>query len=68
MLLDILNRPLGATCVVINEVEMEWGWGGLSPLNIVEKARKSIQRKNHAMPRERLGATSARLPPSWVEV
>jgi 4-oxalocrotonate tautomerase len=31
LLLDVLNKPLDATFVVIEEVELEnWGWGGLS--------------------------------------
>jgi 4-oxalocrotonate tautomerase len=30
LLRDVLNKPLEATFVVIEEVEMEnWGWGGL---------------------------------------
>ncbi|MFM0481688.1 4-oxalocrotonate tautomerase family protein [Paraburkholderia strydomiana] len=30
VLLDVLNKPLEATFVVIEEVDMEnWGWGGL---------------------------------------
>ena len=30
LLLDVLTKPLEATFVVIEEVEMEnWGWGGL---------------------------------------
>jgi 4-oxalocrotonate tautomerase len=30
LLLDVLNKPLDATFVVIEEVETEnWGWGGL---------------------------------------
>jgi 4-oxalocrotonate tautomerase len=30
LLLNVLNKPLDATFVVIEEVEMEnWGWGGL---------------------------------------
>jgi 4-oxalocrotonate tautomerase len=30
LLLDVLNKPLEATFVVFEEVEMEnWGWGGL---------------------------------------
>ena len=30
LLLKVLNKPLEATFVVIEEVEMEnWGWGGL---------------------------------------
>jgi 4-oxalocrotonate tautomerase len=30
LLLEVLNKPLDSTFVVIDEVEMEnWGWGGL---------------------------------------
>ncbi|TRC97022.1 4-oxalocrotonate tautomerase family protein [Mesorhizobium sp. WSM4303] len=30
LLLDVLHKPLEATFVVIEEVELEnWGWGGL---------------------------------------
>lgn len=30
LLLDVLNKPLDTTFVVIEEVELEdWGWGGL---------------------------------------
>lgn len=30
LLLDVLNKPLDSTFVVIDEVELEdWGWGGL---------------------------------------
>ncbi|OWV97213.1 4-oxalocrotonate tautomerase family protein [Rhizobium sp. R693] len=30
VLLDVLNKPLESTYVVIEEVELEnWGWGGL---------------------------------------
>jgi 4-oxalocrotonate tautomerase len=30
LLLDVLHKPLDATFVVIEEVDMEnWGWGGL---------------------------------------
>lgn len=30
LLLDVLNKPLELTFVVIDEVELEnWGWGGL---------------------------------------
>lgn len=30
LLLQVLNKPLDSTFVVIDEVEMEnWGWGGL---------------------------------------
>lgn len=29
MLLDVLNKPLESTYVVIEEVELDnWGWGG----------------------------------------
>lgn len=33
LLLDVLNKPLDSTFVVIDEVELEnWGWGGLPAL------------------------------------
>ena len=40
VLLDMLNKPLQATFVVIEEVELEnWGWGGLP----VPEYRKRLQ-------------------------
>jgi len=40
LLLDVLNKPLQATFVVIEEVELEnWGWGGLP----VPEYRKRLQ-------------------------
>ena len=40
LLLDVLNKPLDATFVVIEEVEMEnFGWGGLP----VAEFRKKLQ-------------------------
>lgn len=40
VLLDVLNKPLQATFVVIEEVELEnWGWGGLP----VPEYRKRLQ-------------------------
>ncbi|WP_109125042.1 4-oxalocrotonate tautomerase family protein [Dyella sp. C11] len=39
LLLDVLNKPLDATFVVIEEVELEnWGWGGL-PVSEMRKQR-----------------------------
>jgi 4-oxalocrotonate tautomerase len=39
LLLDVLNKPLEATFVVIEEVEKEnWGWGGL-PVDEYRKQR-----------------------------
>jgi 4-oxalocrotonate tautomerase len=39
VLLDVLNKPLDATFVVIEEVDTEnWGWGGL-PVNEFRKQR-----------------------------
>lgn len=33
LLLDVLNKPLDSTFVVIEEVDVEnWGWGGLPAL------------------------------------
>lgn len=43
VLLDVLNKPLEATFVVIQEVETEnWGWGGLP----VEAYRKKLAAKS----------------------
>ncbi|MDN7182625.1 4-oxalocrotonate tautomerase family protein [Caballeronia sp. SEWSISQ10-4 2] len=37
LLLDVLNKPLEATFVVIEEVDTEnWGWGGL-PVDVYRK-------------------------------
>lgn len=37
LLLDVLNKPLDATFVVIQEVELEnWGWAGL-PVSEIRK-------------------------------
>lgn len=37
LLLDVLNKPLEATFVVIEEVDKEnWGWGGL-PVDVYRK-------------------------------
>jgi 4-oxalocrotonate tautomerase len=42
LLLDVLNKPLAATFVVIEEVDTEnWGWGGL-PVN---EYRKQLAQK-----------------------
>ncbi|SOE95122.1 4-oxalocrotonate tautomerase [Burkholderia sp. D7] len=42
LLLDVLNKPLEATFVVIEEVDIEnWGWGGLP----VELYRKQLAQK-----------------------
>ncbi len=43
VLLDVLNKPLDATFVVIEEVELEnWGWGGLP---VAEYRKRLHQRK-----------------------
>ncbi len=43
VLLDVLNKPLEATFVVIEEVDTEnWGWGGLP----VQEYRKQLARKS----------------------
>ncbi|WP_244851229.1 4-oxalocrotonate tautomerase family protein [Caballeronia sp. SL2Y3] len=42
LLLDVLHKPLEATFVVIEEVELEnWGWGGLP----VQDYRKKLAAK-----------------------
>ena len=44
-MLDVLNKPLDATFVVIEEVEMEnWGWGGL-PVAEFRKQRRPTGQK-----------------------
>ncbi|MFM0208629.1 4-oxalocrotonate tautomerase family protein [Paraburkholderia sediminicola] len=43
LLLDVLNKPLEATFVVIEEVDTEnWGWGGL-PVEAYRKQRAAKQ-------------------------
>jgi 4-oxalocrotonate tautomerase len=43
LLLKVLNKPLEATFVTVNEVEMEnWGWGGLP---VAEFRKVLAQRK-----------------------
>ncbi len=45
LLLDVLNKPLEATFVVIDEVDTEnWGWGGLP----VREYRKKLVRERAA--------------------
>jgi 4-oxalocrotonate tautomerase len=44
LLLDILNKPMNSTFVVIDEVDVEnWGWGGLP----VEEYRKQMAASAH---------------------
>jgi 4-oxalocrotonate tautomerase len=43
LLRDVLGKPLDATFVIIEEVEMEnWGWGGLP---VAEFRRRRAERK-----------------------
>jgi 4-oxalocrotonate tautomerase len=40
LLFDVLNKPLEATFVVIEEVDTEnWGWGGL-PVELYRKQQR----------------------------
>jgi 4-oxalocrotonate tautomerase len=66
LLLDVLNKPLEATFVVIQEVETEnWGWGGL-PTDVYRAARTKIGEplwvvSNRRVPRiDKLGEHRAR--------
>ncbi len=44
LLLDVLNKPLESTHVIINEVDTDnWGWGGLPAL---EYRRRKAQRSD----------------------
>jgi len=48
LLLDVLNKPLDSTFVVIDEVDMEnWGWGGLP----VREYRKKLAKEQAASAR-----------------
>jgi 4-oxalocrotonate tautomerase len=41
LLLDVLNKPLESTYVIINEVDTDnWGWGGLPTLEY--RRRKAV--------------------------
>lgn len=45
VLLDVLNKPLEATFVVIEEVDLDnWGWGGL-PVTDFRKQRAAEREK-----------------------
>ena len=47
LLLDVLNKPLDSTFVVIDEVEMEnWGWGACPSANI-ERSSQRVARQAH---------------------
>ncbi|HUB44418.1 MAG TPA: 4-oxalocrotonate tautomerase family protein [Acetobacteraceae bacterium] len=40
LLLDVLNKPLDATYVIIEEVDTDnWGWGGLPALEYRRRRR-----------------------------
>lgn len=42
VLLDVLNKPLDSTYVVIEEVDLDnWGWGGLPTAEYRKLLRKS---------------------------
>ncbi len=44
LLLDVLHKPLEATFVVIEEVELEnWGWGGLPVPEYRERLAKGTE-------------------------
>ena len=46
LLLDVLNKPLDSTFVVIEEVELEnWGWGGL-PVPELRRRRAAANRSD----------------------
>ncbi|HTH96948.1 MAG TPA: 4-oxalocrotonate tautomerase family protein [Stellaceae bacterium] len=46
LLLDVLNKPLDATFVVIQEVETEnWGWGGVP---VTEMRRRQADARKQA--------------------
>jgi 4-oxalocrotonate tautomerase len=54
VLLDVLNKPLESTFVVLEEIETDnWGWGGLPALEF-RRQRAAAAKDNQAE-----GATSA---------
>jgi 4-oxalocrotonate tautomerase len=65
LLLDVLNKPLDSTFVVIDEVELEnWGWGGPARPRISKEARRGSRGK-HMRP----GARAIMLRPSpWASI
>ncbi|HYW16131.1 MAG TPA: 4-oxalocrotonate tautomerase family protein [Allosphingosinicella sp.] len=43
LLLEVLNKPLDSTFVIIEEVELDnWGWGGMSVRELRRKTRPSV--------------------------
>lgn len=45
VLLDVLNKPLASTYVVINEVDTDnWGWGGLPTVEYRQALRDAAPR------------------------
>lgn len=44
LLLNVLNKPLDATFVIIEEVDLDnWGWGGLPAAEFRRKQRAKIE-------------------------
>jgi 4-oxalocrotonate tautomerase len=60
LLLDVLNKPLDSTFVIIEEVDTDnWGWGGLPTLEFrAQTAAASAKEANG----ERVGVRQARAP------
>jgi 4-oxalocrotonate tautomerase len=51
LLLDVLNKPLDSTFVVIEEVELEnWGWGGVP---VPEMRRRRAQQAEESERKEK---------------
>ncbi|BCW71626.1 4-oxalocrotonate tautomerase family protein [Arthrobacter sp. NicSoilB8] len=49
VLLDVLNKPLASTYVVINEVDTDnWGWGGLPALEYRQALRDEASKDGHS--------------------
>ncbi|MGO8091750.1 4-oxalocrotonate tautomerase family protein [Rhizobium leguminosarum] len=43
VMLDVLNKPLGSTYVVIEEVDLDnWGWGGLPTVQYRKQKAEGI--------------------------
>lgn len=43
LLLEVLNKPLDSTFVIIEEVELDnWGWGGISVRELRQKTGPNV--------------------------
>ena len=49
VMLDVLNKPLESTYVVIEEVDLDnWGWGGVPTVEYRKQRALSLNESGHA--------------------